>query len=150
MSDGFAGCHDAGMEKPVLTAREPIRFSGSLRLHAWLLSAWFAASFGVVFFAHDLQFVVNGWPVGYWLASQGSVFIFIAIVAAFAWFANKASMEVNGSDVAHLKYTRRLHVRFAIYVSGLLLFLIALAIAERWGLKKLWVGAIFLFSTVAL
>ena len=29
-------------------------------LHTVLLVAWFAASFGVVFFAHDLQWVVAG------------------------------------------------------------------------------------------
>ena len=48
-------------------------------LHAGLLALWFVASFGVVFFARDLQFVVAGWPVGFWFAAQGSVLVFIGI-----------------------------------------------------------------------
>jgi cation/acetate symporter len=132
---------EAGAFKPV---------SGSLRLHGWLLLIWFAASFGVVFFARDLQIIVGGWPLGYWLAAQGSVFVFIAIVALFAWIANKRDGEITTGDVAYIAYKHRLHRRFAIYVVGLLLFLLALAVAERLGLKKAWVGAIFLFATVAL
>ncbi len=123
---------------------------GSLRLQGWLLAIWFAASFGVVFFAHDLQFVVMGWPVGYWFAAQGSVFIFIAIVALFAWAENRREGDAPTGDSAYDAYKLRLHWRFAAYVVGLLLFLLALALAERLGLKKSWVGAIFLFATVSL
>ncbi len=124
--------------------------AGGLRLQGWLLAIWFAASFGVVFFAHDLSVVVNGWPVGYWFAAQGSVFIFIAIVALFARFANRRDAGPAGVDLAYAAYRRRLHWRFGAYVLCLLLFLLVLALAEQWGLKKSWVGAIFLFATVCL
>lgn len=119
-------------------------------MHGWLLAIWFAASFGVVFFAHDLQMIVGSWPLGYWFAAQGSVFVFIAIVAVFAWVANRRDGEISTVDAAYLAYKHRLHRRFAIYVVCLLLFLLALAMAERWGLKKTWVGAIFLFATLVL
>lgn len=124
--------------------------TGGFRLHGWLLLIWFAASFGVVFFARDLQMVVGGWPLGYWFAAQGSVFIFIAIVAVFAWVANRRDAEISTGDFAYTAYKRRLHRKFAAYVVCLLLFLLALALAEQWGLKKTWVGAIFLFATVGL
>lgn len=124
--------------------------SGDFRLHAWLLVIWFAASFGVVFFANDLQMMVGGWPLGYWFVAQGSVFVFIAIVAIFAWVANRRDGEITTGDVAYTAYKYRLHRRFAIYVVGLLLFLLALALAERWGLKKSWVGGIFLFATIGM
>lgn len=119
-------------------------------MHGWLLAIWFAASFGVVFFAHDLQMIVGSWPLGYWFAAQGSVFVFIAIVAVFAWVANRRDGEISTVDADYLAYKHRLHRRFAIYVVCLLLFLLALAMAERWGLKKTWVGAIFLFATLVL
>ncbi|WP_210545772.1 VC_2705 family sodium/solute symporter [Rhodoferax sp. PAMC 29310] len=125
-------------------------FPGGLRLHAWLLAVWFLASFGVVFFAHDLQMVVRGWPVGYWFAAQGSVFIFIAIVACFAWVANRRDGAGLSVDPAYAVYKLRLHRRFAIYVVLLLLFLAALAVAEHIGLKKTWVGGVFLFASVTL
>ncbi len=124
--------------------------AGGLRLQGWLLALWFAASFGVVFFAHDLRGIVDGWPVAYWFAAQGSVFIFIAIVALFAWLANRRDGQSAAADPAYSAYKRRLHRRFGVYVLGLLLFLLALALAEQWGLKKGWVGAIFLFATVCL
>ena len=121
------------------------------RLQGVLLAIWFAASFGVVFFANDLQMIVNGWPLGYWFAAQGGVFVFIAIVAVFAWLANKREgAESSSPDPQYEAYKKRLHRKFALYVVCLLLFLAALAFAERSGLKKSWVGATFLIATVSL
>ncbi len=119
-------------------------------LHGWLLLVWFLVSFGVVFFAHDLQQVIAGWPVAYWFAAQGSVLVFIAVVAIYAWVANRRERSNLAPDPAYVLYTKRIHLRFAIYVVGFLVFLIALALAEEAGLRKIWVGAIFLFSTVFL
>lgn len=56
-----------------------------LQLKAALLVVWALVSFGVCFFARDLQATVAGWPIGYWVASQGAVFVFMVIVAAYAW-----------------------------------------------------------------
>jgi cation/acetate symporter len=121
-------------------------------LHGWLLGLWFVASFGVVFFAHDLRMVVAGWPFGFWFAAQGAVFVFIAIVAVFAWVSNRRSGDADPSPnaLAYAIYKRRVHRRFVGYVVCLLLFLLALTLAEHRGLSKQWVGAIFLFATVAL
>ena len=138
------------MLNPAVGRGEFRPISGGFRLHGWLLAIWFVASFGIVFFAHDLQTIVGGWPLGYWFAAQGSVFIFIAIVAVFAWIANRRDGEVSTGDAAYTAYKYRLHRKFATYVVFLILFLLALALAERWGLKKTWVGAIFLFATVSL
>lgn len=138
------------MLNPAVGRGEFKSISGGFRLHGWLLAIWFAASFGIVFFAHDLQMIVGGWPVGYWFVAQGSVFVFIAIVAVFAWIANRRDGEDSIDDAAYTAYKYRLHRRFATYVVCLLLFLLALALAERWGLKKTWVGGIFLFATIGL
>lgn len=120
-------------------------------LHAGLLALWFVASFGVVFFARDLQFVVANWPVGYWFAAQGSVLVFIAIVVVFAWVANRREGPEPGFDAAaYASYKRTLHRRFALYVACLLLFLLALAYAERLGMSKVWVAGIFLSATLML
>ncbi len=120
-------------------------------LHAGLLALWFAASFGVVFFAHDLQFVVANWPVGFWFAAQGSVLIFIGIVVVFAWMANRREGPEPGFDgKAYDGYKRTLDRRFAAYVICLILFLLALAVAERMGMSKVWVAGIFLSATLIL
>ncbi len=119
-------------------------------VHAWLLLAWFAASFGVVFFARDLHSSLAGWPLGFWLAAQGSVFVFIAIVAGFAWHANRLEPAAEPLDANYPNDVVGLNRRFAVYVVSLLLFLLGLALAEQWGLKKVWVGAAFLLATLVL
>ena len=120
-------------------------------LHAGLLALWFVASFGIVFFAHDLQWVVYDWPIGFWFAAQGSVLVFIAIVVVYAWVTNRKEGAEPGLDAhAYAGYKRSLHRRFALYVGSLLLFLLALAVAERAGLSKVWVAGIFLSATLVL
>lgn len=47
-------------------------------------------------------------------------------------------------------YKRRLHRLLAIYVVGLVLFLLLMAWAEQRGLSRRWLGSIFLFATVML
>jgi putative solute:sodium symporter small subunit len=58
-------------------------------LKASLLVLWAAVSFGFCFFARDLDFMVAGWPFNYWMAAQGTVLVFIAILAFYAWAMNR-------------------------------------------------------------
>lgn len=121
------------------------------RLHASLLALWFVFSFGVTFFARDLPGNFFSWPIAYWFAAQGSLLIFIGIVVAFAIVANRRSAEAFLFDATEYRqYTTSLHKRFATFVVGLLFFLVALALAEQWGLPKAWVAGIFLSVTLVL
>ena len=61
----------------------------ALALKAVLLVVMVLVSFGVCFFARDLSFTVAGWPLHFWIAAQGGVLVFIAIVAFYAWFMNR-------------------------------------------------------------
>ena len=54
-----------------------------LWLKAVLLAVWVVSSFGVVFFARDLQAWVQGWQVGYWMAAQGAVLMFMLIALIY-------------------------------------------------------------------
>ncbi|MDA8451935.1 DUF4212 domain-containing protein [Acidovorax sp. NCPPB 3859] len=54
-----------------------------LWLKAALLLAWAAVSFGACYFVRDLTWRVGDWPLGYWIASQGAVLAFIAIVVVY-------------------------------------------------------------------
>jgi putative solute:sodium symporter small subunit len=56
-----------------------------LRLKAVLLLLWLLVTFVTSYFARDLQMLVGGWTLGYWMAAQGAVLVFIAIVVAYAW-----------------------------------------------------------------
>ncbi len=135
-------------QQPTESINQPIASVSGLQLG--LLVIWFVASFGVVFFANSLQQIVAGWPVSYWFAAQGSVLVFIGVVAVFAWSANRRDRLQQQPDVFYERYQRRIHQRFAIYVVMFLAFLLMLAAAEQAGFRKIWVGAVFLFATVFL
>lgn len=135
------------MVKPDSESQPIASFS---RLHGWLLFAWFLTSFGVVFFARDLQMLVAGWPVAYWFSAQGGVLLFIVITAVFAWIANRHEPRVANTDEVLVGYTRRIHQRFLTFAVLFVVFIVLLALAEQAGLRKIWVGAIFLFATVFL
>ena len=50
-----------------------------------LLALWFAASFGAVFFARELATLsVGGWPLHFYLASQGVTLVYLALIGAYA------------------------------------------------------------------
>jgi cation/acetate symporter len=138
------------MMSPEMSVSEGQPIASFTRLQGWLLLVWFLGSFGIVFFARDLRHVLYGWPVSYWFAAQGSLLIFILIVAIYARLANRAEGDAGVLDPGFARYTRRIHKRFFVFVVLFLLFVLALGLAERAGLKKIWVGAVFLFATVFL
>ena len=63
--------------------------AGAVPVRTALLLLWVAASFGVAFFARDLDQALGDWPLNFWLAAQGGVLVFIGIVAGYAWFMNR-------------------------------------------------------------
>lgn len=55
-------------------------------LTAALLLLWLLTSFGTVFFARDLAALkLFGWPLPFYLAAQGSLLVYLAILAVYAW-----------------------------------------------------------------
>lgn len=54
------------------------------RLTVGLLLAWAVVGFAPVFFAQELSVEVFGWPLAFWLASQGALLGFCAIVIIYA------------------------------------------------------------------
>lgn len=54
-----------------------------------LLLAWLGVSFVPAFFASDLDRLVWGWPLHYWIGAQGSVIGFLVIIAVDAAVMNR-------------------------------------------------------------
>lgn len=67
----------------------------NLRWISGLMLVWFVVSFVVVFFARDLNFQFMGWPFSFWMAAQGSLLVYAALVAVYAWAMNRADL-LNG------------------------------------------------------
>ena len=55
-----------------------------MRVTGWLLAVWFAVTFGVAFFARELDLVVFGWPLSFWVAAQGALLVYMALVVMYA------------------------------------------------------------------
>ena len=122
------------------------------RLRVLLLLGWFFASFGVVFFARNLDFTIAGWPFNYWYCALGVILIFLAIVSGYAWSRRQDGYfdEAKGwapSSQAQLRGLNRLLGRYVICLLG---FLALMGVAEWWGLPRHWIGGVFLFATLAL
>ena len=83
----------AQADTPTAAAAEPAPPEPALARH-WrhtktltvaLLLVWFGSSFVAVFFAAELRQRFFGWPLGFWMASQGALLVFLAIVVLYAW-----------------------------------------------------------------
>jgi putative solute:sodium symporter small subunit len=55
-----------------------------MRLTAALLLLWFGVTFGIAFFARDLDFDFFGWPFSFWVASQGALLVYLLLVGVYA------------------------------------------------------------------
>ncbi|MFL9924374.1 DUF4212 domain-containing protein [Herbaspirillum lusitanum] len=49
-----------------------------------LLAIWFLSTFGIIFFARELNTIhVFGWPLSFYMAAQGMLLIYLAIVVLY-------------------------------------------------------------------
>ena len=61
----------------------------SLSITAWLMLVWFVVTFGVAFFARDLNFSFFGWPFSFWVGAQGALGVYVLIVGLYAYLMNR-------------------------------------------------------------
>jgi len=56
-----------------------------------LLAIWFISSFGFgILFAENLNNIyMGGFPVGFWFAQQGSIYIFVVLIFIYVYLMNK-------------------------------------------------------------
>lgn len=68
-----------------------------LGLLAKVLIIWFAVSFGAgILFADVLNNIkLGGYPLGFWFAHQGSIYIFIALIFYYAKAMNKIDRQFD-------------------------------------------------------
>lgn len=65
-----------------------------------LLSVWFLATFGVSWFARDLQaLTLLGFPFPFFMAAQGALLIYLLLVGFYAWRMGKLDKKYGvGED----------------------------------------------------
>jgi putative solute:sodium symporter small subunit len=72
-------------------------WSAVLGLLTKVLVIWFAVSFGAgILFAEALNSIkLGGYPLGFWFAQQGSIYIFIALIFYYAKAMNKIDRKFD-------------------------------------------------------
>lgn len=62
------------------------------RLTLMLLIVWIAVTFGVTWFARDLNtYTLLGFPLGFYMEAQGALLIYLAII----WFYNRKMRQLD-------------------------------------------------------
>ena len=94
-SQGRGGEHDAARAEVDRNAY----WRANLRVMAILLSIWFVASYGLGILIVDAlnAFQIGGFPVGFWFAQQGSIYVFVVLIFVYARWMDRidARFEVD-------------------------------------------------------
>jgi putative solute:sodium symporter small subunit len=74
----------------------------NLRLLRWLLSIWFLVSYGfgilLVDVLNRVRIPGTGFPLGFWFAQQGSIYVFVALIFVYVWRMNKIDAEFGVAE----------------------------------------------------
>lgn len=87
------------LSKLPVAERNRLYWSENLRLISILLVIWFAVSYVPVLFVEALNnIVIAGFPLGYYMGSQGSLVVFVIEIFYYAYAMNKLDDKYGLSD----------------------------------------------------
>ena len=70
----------------------------------WLLVVWFAISYGAgILFVEPLnnfRIPGTGFPVGFWFAQQGSIYVFVVLIFVYVFLMNRLDREFGVDEDA--------------------------------------------------
>lgn len=76
-----------------------LRWRRRQRVTVALLAVWFAVTFGVAYFARELNGIVFGWPFSFWVAAQGAAIVYLVLVCVYArWMAQLDAADGLAED----------------------------------------------------
>lgn len=72
----------------------------NLRLMVTLLAVWFTVSFicGILLIEPLNEIVINGFPLGFWFAQQGSIYVFVLLILIYAVRMDRLDDEFGVSE----------------------------------------------------
>ena len=72
-------------------------WKANLRLLLILLSVWFLVSYGfgilLVDVLNRVRIPGTGFPLGFWFAQQGSIYVFVVLIFVYVWRMNRLDAE---------------------------------------------------------
>ena len=83
-----------------LKERRKAYWQANLRILAILMSIWFVVSFGCgILFVEPLnQIKLGGFKFGFWMAQQGSIYVFVALIFVYVRQMNKLDRKFSFQD----------------------------------------------------
>ena len=72
-------------------------WKSNIRIVLALLSIWFFISFGCGILLVDFldQFRLGGFKLGFWIAQQGAIFVFVGLIYTYIYLMDKLDEEYN-------------------------------------------------------
>jgi len=69
----------------------------NLRYLFILLAIWFIVSYGLgIIWADQLNTIkVGGFPLGFWFAQQGAIYVFVILIFVYVFLMNKLDKKYN-------------------------------------------------------
>ncbi len=91
------------MENPDLAARHQRHWRRTRNVTAWMLAIWLVFSLLIHWFAKGLNGMsFIGFPLGYYMAVQGSLLIFVVMIFVHNWLQDRIDNEEGFvGDAAH-------------------------------------------------
>jgi len=75
----------------------------NLRYVGILLLVWFAVSYGAgILFAdalNALRLPGTGFPLGFWFAQQGSIYVFVVLIFVYVFLMNRLDREFDVDEI---------------------------------------------------
>ncbi len=82
------------------TQRQREYWRKNLRVTAALMVIGFGVTFVVAFFARELNFNFFGWPFSFWMAAQGALLVYVALVWFYARYMNRLDREYGFDEAS--------------------------------------------------
>ncbi|ACJ00581.1 DUF4212 domain-containing protein [Rhodospirillum centenum] len=85
------------MEGADTEARSRAYWRANVRTVLFCLAIWFVASYGAgILLVEPLNAIqIGGFPLGFWFAQQGSILVFLVLIAFYAWRMNRLDREYD-------------------------------------------------------
>jgi len=71
----------------------------NMRITGLLLFIWFVVTYVVSFMARDLSFTFFGWPFSFWMGAQGSLVVYVLLIAYYAHYMNNLDKEYDCAEM---------------------------------------------------
>ena len=81
-----------------LSERQREYWRKNLRITSILMVIWFLVTFGVAYFARDLNFTFFGWPFSFWVGGQGALIVYVIMIWFYARTMNRLDQEFGVAE----------------------------------------------------